>query len=642
MDFSALLAQLLNGLAEASSLFLVAVGLSLIFGVTRVLNFAHGSFFMVGIYLAYTLTEQFAGAGAWGYWGGMALAALLTGLLGAAVEIVLLRRIYKAPELFQLLATFALVLVVNDAVLWLCGPADLLGRRAPGMKGAVALLGRHFPSYDIFLIVVGPIVLALLWLLLTRTRWGTLIRAATQDREMLGALGINQAWLFTGVFALGTLLAGVGGAVQLPREPASLGLDLSTIADAFVVVVVGGMGSIPGAYLAALLIAEVKSLCVGIGLVHVLGVSFSFTKLTLVVEFLVMALVLVLRPWGLMGRQQGASRNSAPVEAPLRPGTPAFKAIAAVVVLALAALPLLSAHLPYASVLMQDVLIAALFAVSLHFIMGPGGMASFGHAAYYGLGAYGAGILIKSLTMPMPLALALAPLIAGAGALLFGWFCVRLSGVYLAMLTLAFSQIVWSIVFQWDDVTGGSNGMIGVWPASWLGGTAYYYLTLALVVLSIFLMRRILFAPFGYALRAGRDSALRADAVGIDVKRVQWSAFVIAGIFAGVAGALFVFAKGTISPEVMGVSKSVDGLVMVLLGGVQTLLGPVVGAAVFNVLQDYIINATDYWHAVFGGIILLLVMAFPQGIVGFARQAAEQWKARRGNHGASTAEEKQA
>lgn len=644
MDFSALLAQLLNGLAEASSLFLVAVGLSLIFGVTRVLNFAHGSFFMVGIYLAYTLTEKFAdsGMGPAGYWIGMALAAVITGLLGAAVEIVLLRRIYKAPELFQLLATFALVLVVNDAVLWLCGPADLLGRRAPGMKGAVALLGRHFPSYDIFLVVVGPIVLALLWLLLTRTRWGTLIRAATQDREMLGALGINQAWLFTGVFALGTLLAGVGGAVQLPREPASLGLDLSTIADAFVVVVVGGMGSIPGAYLAALLIAEVKSLCVGIGLVHVFGIPFSFTKLTLVVEFLVMALVLVFRPWGLMGRQQGASRNSAPVEAPLRPGTPAFKAIVAVVVLALAVLPLLSAHFPYAPVLMQDVLTAALFAVSLHFIMGPGGMASFGHAAYYGLGAYGAGILIKSLTMPMPLALALAPLIAGAGALLFGWFCVRLSGVYLAMLTLAFSQIVWSIVFQWDDVTGGSNGMIGVWPASWLGGTAYYYLTLVLVVLSIFLMRRILFAPFGYALRAGRDSALRADAVGIDVKRVQWSAFVIAGIFAGVAGALFVFAKGTISPEVMGVSKSVDGLVMVLLGGVQTLLGPVVGAAVFNVLQDYIINATDYWHAVFGGIILLLVMAFPQGIVGFARHAAEQWKARHGDSVAATAKEKQA
>ncbi len=644
MDLSALLAQLLNGLAEASSLFLVAAGLSLIFGVTRVLNFAHGSFFMVGIYLAYTLTEKFAasGMGAAGYWGGMVLAAAITGLLGAAVEIALLRRIYKAPELFQLLATFALVLVINDAVLWLCGPADLLGRRAPGLKGAVALFGRNFPSYDLFLIVVGPIVLALLWLLLTRTRWGKLIRAATQDREMLGALGINQAWLFTGVFALGTLLAGLGGAVQLPREPASLGLDLSTVADAFVVVVVGGMGSIPGAYLAALLIAEVKSLCIGIGLVHFFGISFSFTKLTLVVEFLVMALVLVLRPWGLMGRQQGVSRNSAPAESPLRPGTPAFKAGMTLALLALAVLPLLSAQLPYAMVLVQDVLVAVLFAVSLHFIMGPGGMASFGHAAYYGLGAYGAGILLKSLSMPMPLALAAAPLAAGAGALLFGWFCVRLSGVYLAMLTLAFSQIVWSIVFQWDAVTGGSNGMTGVWPARWLGSTAYYYLTLALVALSVFLMRRMLFAPFGYALRAGRDSALRADAVGIDVRRVQWSAFVIAGVFAGLAGSLFVFAKGTISPDVMGVGKSVDGLVMVLLGGVQTLLGPVVGAAVFNVLQDYIINATDYWHAVFGAIILLLVMAFPQGIAGFARHAAEQWKMRRAHRNEAAAKEKQA
>ncbi|WP_019936927.1 ABC transporter permease [Bordetella sp. FB-8] len=644
MDLSALLAQLLNGLAEASSLFLVAAGLSVIFGVTRVLNFAHGSFFMVGIYLAYMLTEKFAaaGMGAAGYWGGMVLAAAMTGLLGAAVEIALLRRIYKAPELFQLLATFALVLVINDAALWLFGPADLLGRRAPGLRGAVALFGRNFPSYDLFLIAVGPIVLTLLWLLLTRTRWGKLIRAATQDREMLGALGINQAWLFTGVFALGTLLAGLGGAVQLPREPASLGLDLSTVADAFVVVVVGGMGSIPGAYLAALLIAEVKSLCIGIGLVHIFGIAFSFSKLTLVVEFIVMALVLIFRPWGLMGRQQGPRRDSAPIEVPLRPGTPAFKASITLVVLALAVLPLLSAHLPYAMVLVQDVLTAVLFAVSLHLIMGPGGMASFGHAAYFGLGAYGAGILLKSLTLPMPLALAAAPLVAGAGALLFGWFCVRLSGVYLAMLTLAFSQIVWSIVFQWDGVTGGSNGMTGVWPASWLGSTAYYYLTLALVVLSVFLMRRILFAPLGYALRASRDSALRADAIGIDVKRVQWSAFVIAGVFAGLAGSLFAFAKGTISPDVLGVSKSVDGLVMVLLGGVQTLLGPVVGATVFNVLQDYIINATDYWHAVFGGIILLLVLAFPQGIVGFARRATEQWTLRRAHRGAAPAKKEQA
>ncbi len=631
MDFSGFLAQLLNGLAEASSLFLVAAGLSLIFGVTRIVNFAHGSFYMLGVYAAYSAVEHLGGGGL-GFWAGLVLASLAVGVLGAIVEIVLLRRIYPAPELFQLLATFALVLVVNDAVLWLWGPEELLGPRAPGLEGSIELLGRRYPVYNLFLIVVGPVVLGLMWLLLTRTRWGVLVRAATQDREMLGALGVNQAWLFTTVFALGAALAGLGGAVQLPREPASLTLDLRAIGEAFVVVVVGGMGSIPGAYVAALLIAEIKAICIGLGNTTVFGIEISFSKLTLVVEFLVMALVLVFRPWGLMGRPQAASRNSAPIEAPIRPGGPAFKAVAVAAVASLAALPWASSWLPYAPVLAQDVLLAVLFAVSLHFIMGPGGMHSFGHAAYYGLGAYGAAVLVKAATMPMPLALALAPLAAGLGALLFGWFCVRLSGVYLAMLTLAFSQIVWSIVFQWDSVTGGSNGLFGIWPAPWITPTVYYYGVLALVVLSVYAMRRMLFAPFGYALRAGRDSSLRADAIGIDVPRVQWMAFVIAGLFAGLAGALFVFSKGGISPDAMAVGKSVDGLVMVLLGGVQTLTGPVIGATAFNLLQDKIMRATEFWRASFGGVMLLLVLVFPQGLAGFARRLGD-WRAARLAHG---------
>ncbi|KAH1300084.1 hypothetical protein KXX47_000815, partial [Aspergillus fumigatus] len=171
--------------------------------------------------------------------------------------------------------------------------------------------------------------------------------------------------------------------------------------------------------------------------------------------------------------------------------------------------------------------------------MGPAGMHSFGHAAYFGLGAYAAALLVRSAGIPMELALLLAPLAAAAGALLYGWFCVRLSGVYLAMLTLAFAQITWAICYQWDGFTGGSNGLTGVWPAEWLSDKRnYYYLTLALVVGGVLLLRRVLFSPFGYALRAGRDSVLRADAIGIDVKRMQWTAFVIAGLFAGLGGAL--------------------------------------------------------------------------------------------------------
>ena len=625
MNVSGFVVQLLNGLAGASSLFLVGAGLSLIFGVTRIVNFAHGSFYMLGIYIAYMLTDKLGG-GAW-FWPALLLASAAVGVIGALVEMLLLRRVYRAPELFQLLATFALMLVIKDAALWMWGPEDLLGPRAPGLAGAIDILGRQFPSYDLFLIVVGPVVLGLLWLLLTRTRWGTLVRAATQDREMVGALGVNQAWLFTAVFALGTMLAGLGGALQLPREPANLGLDLQTIGDAFVVVVVGGMGSIPGAYVAALLIAEIKAICIGIGSVELFGIAFSFSKLTLVVEFLVMAVVLVVRPWGLMGKPQAVSRNSAPPEAPLRRADTLTKVAGGVLLLALIAWPVVTAGSPYLTVLAIDLLTAALFAASLHFIMGPAGMHSFGHAAYFGLGAYGAALLVRAAHLPMELTLILSPFVAAIGALVFGWFCVRLSGVYLAMLTLAFSQIVWSVVFQWDDFTGGSNGLTGVWPAEWLSDKrSYYYLTLALVVLGTLLIRRALFAPFGYAMRAGRDSPLRADAIGIDVKRIQWVAFVIAAVFAGLAGALYAFSKGSISPDTVAVGRSVDGLVMVLLGGLQTLAGPIVGAVTFTWLQDAVARNTDYWRALLGGIILVLVLVFPQGIAGFVGQLFDRRK----------------
>jgi len=149
---------------------------------------------------------------------------------------------------------------------------------------------------------------------------------------------------------------------------------------------------------------------------------------------------------------------------------------------------------------------------------------------------------------------------------------------------------------------------------------AFYYLTLACAVAGVWLLRKMLFSPLGYAMRASRDSVLRAEAIGIDVKRVQWAAFVVASLFCGLAGSLYAFSKGTISPEVISVSRSVDGLVMVLLGGLQTLTGPIVGAAVFTWLQDTVARQTDYWQALLGFTILLLVIAFPQGIVGFIRE----------------------
>lgn len=620
MTLSGLLAQLLNGLAGASTLFLIATGLSLIFGVTRIVNFAHGSFTMLGVYIAYSLVGRL-GDGPLGFWASVLLAAMAVALFGALVELLVLRRIYRAPELFQLLATFALVLVIRDAVLALWGPEELFGPRAPGLAGSVNLFGRAFPTYDLFLIVVGPLMLAILWWILTRTRWGTLIRAATQDREMVGALGVDQAWLFTSVFALGAFLAGLGGALQLPREPASLELDLLILGDAFVVVVVGGMGSIPGAFLAALLIATLKAICIAIGQVHWFGIELSVSKLTLVVEFLVMAAVLIWRPYGLLGKPAQVVRQSTDVEWPIRRLPPLLKSVLGITLAVLLILPWMVSEQQYLLVLLIDMLVAVLFAASLHFIMGPGGMHSFGHAAYFGLGAYASGLLVVSAGWPMSTALVLGPLIAALAATLLGWFAVRLSGVYLAMLTLAFGQIIWSIIFQWDDVTGGSNGLVGVWPANWASSKRVYYgLTLIVTVAGIGFLWRALQSPFGYAMRAVRDSPLRADAIGIDTHRAQWAGFIVAGWVGGIAGALFAFSKGSISPDIIAVGRSIDGLVMVLLGGVQTLVGPLVGASLFTWLEDTVARETDYWRAMLGAVILLLVMVFPGGIAGSIRR----------------------
>jgi branched-chain amino acid transport system permease protein len=571
---------------------------------------------MLGAYLAWTLVTTLP-RGHLGFWGGVVGAALLVGLIGLVVEVLLLRRIYRAPELFQLLATFGVVLIVQDLALMIWGAQDLLGPRAPGLRGSVDILGQRFPLYELFLIGVGPVVLGLLWLLFHRTRWGTLVRAATQDREMVGALGVNQRMLFTSVFFLGSLLAGLGGALQLPRESVNLHMDMAIIAEAFVVVVVGGLGSLTGAALAALLIGEL----------HAFGILIM-PKITLVLVFLVMAVVLVVRPHGLLGKPEAAARGGQGSAEPVIGPAPRPLRLAALAAL-VAAILLPPFAGDYTVSVLIELAIFVLFAASLHLIMGPGGMASFGHAAYFGLGAYGAALAAQWLGAPMLAGLALAPFLAGLFGLLFGWFCVRLSGVYSAMLTLAFAQIAWSVAFQWVEVTGGDNGILGVWPDAWAAPKlVYYYLTLALCLGATLFLRRVIHAPFGYALRAQRDSALRAEAIGINAFRIRWLAFGLAAAAAGIAGGLFAYGKGSVFPTYMGIPRSVDALLMVLLGGVQTLSGPIIGALAFTGLQEQLVRLTDLWRLVLGSVIVALVLFFPQGLAGAARAA---WERRHGD-----------
>lgn len=598
--------QVLTGLSSAAALFLVASGLSIIFGVTRIVNFAHGSFYMLGAYIAYTLTERLSGV--LGFWIAILLAAVAVGVIGVVVEVLVLRRVYRAPELFQLVATFGVILVIQDLTLLTWGPEDLFGPSAPGLEGTVMILGAPLPEYDLALIAMSPIVLVGLWFLFNRTRWGTLVRAATEDRDMVGALGVNQTWLFTGTFFLGSMLAGLGGAAQLPKGGADLLMDFNILAAVFVVVVVGGMGSILGAFLASVLIAE-------LGAFGILVLPQS----TLVLMFVVMAVVLVVRPWGLLGRPEmpGQHGQVGPPEPPIRLASPQLRMVALALLVLLLALPAFADD--FTLVLVIEMVIMSLFAASLHFAMGPGGMISFGHAAYFGGGAYAAALLVKYLNSPMEVAILMAPLMAGLLALIFGWFCVRLSGVYLAMLTLAFAQVAWSIVFQWGAATGGDDGILGIWPSAWASDRmAFYYLTVIVGIGGIMVLRHVLFSPFGYAVRACRDSAVRSASIGIEVQRQRWFAFAFSGAMAGLAGGLYVFSKGSVFPDEMSIPRSFDALIMVLLGGIKTLFGPVAGASVFTWLQDEI-TRFEYWRLILGLLIIAIVIAFPQGLAGFVR-----------------------
>ena len=610
---SFVLLQALTGLAGASSLFLLSAGLTVIFGVTRVVNFAHGGLYMLGAYIGWTILSAMPpGIGFFAI--GVLATAAVVGALGAVMEMTLLRRIYRAPSLFQLLATFGALLIIEEACQRLWGPEDHSITRAMWMRGAVHLEGSLFPIYDLALIAAGPVVLGLLWLLFSRTRWGTLVRAATQDREMVSALGVDQRKLFTTVFALGAALAGLGGALALPDRSANLQMDLGAITDAFVVVVIGGLGSVPGAYLAAVLIAELQAF--GIVLIP---------QATLVLAFVVMAIVLAVRPNGLLGKPIVEARATAATLTLIRRASTPLRLLAAAALLAAALAPFYLGV--YGLSVLTEAAIAMLFAAGLHAMMGPGGIPSFGHAAFFGIGAYAAALAARA-GIPMLAGLGGALLIAALVAAALGAFVANLSGVYLAMLTLAFAQIVWAVAFQWVELTGGDNGMLNVWPATWASGpAAFYWLTLAVCVSGTLLLRRALFAPFGYALRGARDAPLRAEAVGLSPFRLRIVAFALAGGAAGLAGGLFAFAKGGVFPSYADIPRSVDALLMVLLGGLQTMAGPIVGALAYTGLYDLLLQTTDFWRLFLGLAIVLLVLAFPQGIAGslqtlYARRAA--------------------
>src|SRR4030042_967605 len=290
-DLSFLLLQSLNGLTYAMFLFLIASGLSLIFGILGILNFAHGSLYMLGAYFPQQFVSLFIDAPGQ-FWWAVVFASLTVAALGAAIERFFLRHLYGREELYQLLFTYALVLILSDFAKIIWGTGQFSVSRPAILKGAVSILDQFFPTYNLVIILLGPCIAFTFWFIILRTRWGRKIRAAALDREMLGSLGVNVSRLFTVVFFIGAWMAGLGGALVSPVSAIVPGMDVEIIINAFIVVVIGGLGSFWGTFLGPLLVGQV----------YALGI-LAFPKLSLAFIYVLMALVLILRPWGLLGRR---------------------------------------------------------------------------------------------------------------------------------------------------------------------------------------------------------------------------------------------------------------------------------------------------------------------------------------------------
>src|SRR2546426_91510 len=449
-----LLEQLLNALALAGLLFLVSAGLSLVFGILRVVNFAHGVFYMLGAYLGFT-TVALSG---W-FWPALVVVPPVVGVLGALLESSTLRFIYRRPPIYQLLLTFGLALILEESIRVLYGPTAKGVEPPPLLQGAIDLGGVLYPRYRLFLVVLGCTVGVAVWLFLSRTRAGLVIRAVAQNSEMADCLGADVARVRTLVFGAACALAGLGGVAAAPMTTAYLGMGINVIVDAFVVVVIGGLGSIGGSMAGSL-------------------------------------------------------------------------------------------------------------------IMGYTGMVSFGHAAYFGLGAYASALVLLHFAQPVPIALLAGALLAGTVAVPVGWFSTRATGIYFAMLTLAFAQFLYTVAYKWRDLTGGSDGIAGVpktqlfWGGPSLASPhAFYFLVAACVVLSLVLCRAVVRSPFGRALQAIRENERRFTSLGRDPRPFKVVVFVIAAVFAGLAGALFAPFRGFASPEMMFWVMSGQGLMMVTIRG---------------------------------------------------------------------------
>jgi branched-chain amino acid transport system permease protein len=600
-----LLLQLLNGLALGILYLLIASGLSVIFGMTDIINFAHGALYALGAYVGLTVI------GASGsFWIALLLAPIALFVFGAAIERTTLHRIYDRDPLYHIILTFGFVLMITESIEFIWGKLPQFFPTPDLLLGAIQLGPITYPKYKLFLIVTGVVVALALWALFEFTEFGLIIRAGAQDARAVRLMGIDISWYFTLVFAFGAALAGLAGVLAGPFLNVSPSMGSQIIIIAFIVVIVGGMGSLRGSAVAAILI----------GLVQTLGVVFV-PQLTGFLVYILMIGVLVVRPQGLFGEYiVQTEQTKIEFDTHIKPvELTDWRVLAVLTVLVLFPLGGGVLFSSYFVAILALIFIWALLALSLDLVMGYMGLLSFGHAAFWGLGAYATALFALHVSPAFIPALLFAIVVTAIVAWIIGALSIRLTGVYFAMITLAFAQMFYQIALTWDEVTGGANGLsipsLNLFGIINLGDTtAFYYLTLIVMVsiygLSVYLLK----TPFGRVMTAIRESERRMAFLGYDVNKYKRQAFALSGAIGGISGSLLVTYQMFVSAETLYWIVSGDVVIAMMLGGVGTLFGPMIGAALFIGISEVLSSYVEQWRFALGLLLVLIVLFVPRGL----------------------------
>jgi branched-chain amino acid transport system permease protein len=609
---AALVGQLMLGLINGSFYAILSLGLAIIFGLLNVVNFTHGAQFMMGAFASWMLL-QWLGIG---YWAALILAPLAVGLTGILMERLLVRRLYHLDHVYGLLLTFGVTLIIEGLYRRAFGSAGLpYANPLPG--GFRTGLG-FLPYYRVWTLFASFLVCLLTWYTIEKTRLGAYLRAAIERPDLVRGFGINVPRMVTLVYGLGVALAALAGVFAAPLYNVSPTMGSNVIVIIFAVVVIGGMGSIKGAIVTGYLLGVAEGL-----------MRYYYAPLSDTVVFIIMAIVLLIKPAGLFGKGVIAQAHAEPADARHTGGPAIGTRLGWVLFLGSLAALLVAPWVIYPAFLMK-VLCFAVAASAVNLLLGYLGVLSFGHALFFGFSAYVAGHLAKVWGFAPEWAILGATAVSVALGAGVGLLAMRLQGIYFAMATLAFAQMIYFFCVQ-APFTNGEDGIqsiprgvaFGVWDLS--TDLSMYYFVLLVCGAALLATARLVHSPFGRIVAAVRDSEPRATSLGYNVHRYKLAVFVISTGLTGLAGAVKALATQIATLTDVSWHMSGELLLMVLVGGLGTLIGPVAGALVLIGMATYMSELREWVTVVQGLVFVVVVLAFRAGLVG---SAATLWRRR--------------